>query len=669
MAEDIATKAIQTFQENLKYLEEHHKPIYDKINLLNALIEEGKYTEQYALEYKEEGYFDILELSSNEFLYKENSKENAKRMVDGFDLKRTGAIFKGQKFIMASDENADKIDKSDLSFHNSLWATIKIINYVSKHASADTHMNSVQKVIFLGVGLGLHLEGIVNKYSPKVIFIKEKNLETFRLSLFVTNFKKVLKNCATNFSLTSNEYEERDNFLEFLNTGNNYNLHMKHIPFTQDYQQELQKLQSHVLSQSYINYGHSAMLLRFIDSPRYLVQGYSFLNMMKRYYGLEDNILSEKPVLLLFSGPSTLKNIEWVKDNKDRFIIVSALSTCRLLKAENITPDIVLHVDPGEDSALLFEGLNPEEYFKDTLAILASNVDENTMKRFNKSKIHFIEQGTHYKKGFGHFSAPSVGEYAYGLFLILGISRMYMLGIDLALDPETLQTHGGFHPYQKTGKIDTESASLDPSLSSEYVKGNFIDQVPTLAAYTLSIDQAKIFTQTLNKEHHNVYNLSNGAYLEGCEPLHVKDFDWTKFEKLERSNTRKSLDNFFEQIADAEFNAEDKAQIKYQIKEARKLEKLIKTHQKKKFVNADVYLNTLAQLSWDLSDMQYKTNSDLAQVYYEYFPIMLSYIFDLFNTKELVNPNKHVTQIDTILVKQLLKISRLYITKLEDSLR
>jgi len=67
--------------------------------------------------------------------------------------------------------------------------------------------------------------------------------------------------------------------------------------------------------------------------------------------------------------------------------------------------------------------------------------------------------------------------------------------------------------------------------------------------------------------------------------------------------------------------------------------------------------------------MDYKTQSDLAQVYYEYFSIVMSYIFDLFNTTELTNPTKHVTQINAILVKQLLKMSNLYISKLESYLK
>lgn len=664
--DEITLKALNTFTKNLKYLEEHHKPIFEKIALLNHLIDEGKYTEHYALEYKDEGYFDILEIETNEFLYKSNSLEAAQRMVDVIDFKRTGAIFKGQKYVYATEEQADRIDNSELSFHNSLWGTIKIINYVSKFAPAESFMNRVHKVIFLGIGLGCHLQGIAHKLNPQVLFIKEKNLETFRLSLFVTDYETLSFGRFLFFSLTDDEEEERENFIEFLNKGNNYNLHLKHIPFTLDYQQELQRLQTHVLSQSYINYGYSAMLFRFISSPKYLARGYSFLNVNKIY---KDTVFTCKPVLLLFSGPSTSRNIEWVVANRDRFIVISALSTCRLLQKHNITPDVIIHIDPGENTSLLFEDLR-DDYFKNATILLASNVDEATLQKFDRSQVHFIEQGTLYKKGFGRFSAPSVGEYAYGLSLLFGATEVFLLGIDLALDVETLQTHGDFHPFQLTAQHNEHSASLNPNESITYVKGNLIQQIPTLSAYKISIEQAAIFTKMLKRDdYHHIYNLSNGAYLEGCEPLHFKEYAWEALAPLNRTTIQEDIATFFKDAGSDEFNAEDREQLVYQVKEAKKLEKIIKQFQKKKFANAETYLKALTQLSWDISDMDYKTRSDLAQVYYEYFSIVTSYIFDLFNTKDLENPNKHVVQINAILMKQLLKMSSLYITKLEAYLK
>jgi hypothetical protein len=661
--DDITLTALQTFQKNLTFLETNHKAVFDKVTLLNHLIDEGTYSEKYALEYRDNSYFDIVEVASGEFLYQSDSNLASARMVDTIDLKRTGAVFKAQKFVRASDEQADEIDKSELSFHNSLWSTIKIINYVSMYASPDTTMGRVHKIMFLGVGLGLHLNAMIKKLNAHIIFIKEKNLETFRLSLFVTDYSTLTGELF--FSLTDDENEERENFLDFLNRGNNHNLHLKHIPFTLDYSLELQRLQTHVLSQSYINYGYSAMLFRFISSPRYLARGYSFLNVSKTY---NNNIFSQKPVLALFSGPSTSRNIQWVIANRERFIIVSALSTCRLLSRHNITPDIVIHIDPGENTSLLFEALDLNHYFDNAQILLASNVDEATLAKFDRTKVHFIEQGTLYKKGFGRFSAPSVGEYTYGMMLLLGATNLFMLGVDLALDNDTHQTHGDFHPFQSTGQFNDQSASLNPNESITYVKGNLQESVPSLSAYKISLEQVAIFTQMLKRDQ-NVYNLSSGAYLEGCEPLRFDNYDWSKLELLDRQELHTQIGDFFHSIGSDDFNDDDKGQLKHQIKEAKKLEKLIKQHQKKKFANASAYLASLSQLSWDLSDMEYKSNSDLAQVYYEYFSIITSYIFDLFNTVELEKPDKHIPKIDTLLVQQLLKMSTLYITKLESYLK
>lgn len=659
--DDITKKALQTFSENLSFLEQNNKALFDRINLLNLLIDEGKYQEKYALEYTEEGYFDVLELSSNEFLYKVNSLEHAKKMIEFNTLQRNGGIFKGMKHIYIPDKQAEAIHNSELSFHNSLWATAKIINYTAKYTLPDSHMYRVNKIIFLEIGLGLHIKGIIDKLKSRIAFIKETNLETFRLSLFTTNYKEIGEYCSLHFSITDEELIERASFVKFLDEGNNFNLIMKHIPFNDEYGLQTQRLQSHVISQSYINYGYSAILLRYINSPRYLARGYSYLNINHRY---TNTALSNKPVLLLFSGPSTAKRIDWIKKHHHRFVIVSALSTCRLLSSIGITPDFVIHIDPDKQTSLLFEDLE-EGYFDNTVALLASNVDEDTVAKFDKEKLHFIEQGTNYKKGFGKFSSPSVGEYTFGLSLILGATNIFMLGIDLALDSETLQTHGGdFHPFQEKAEENTKSASLSLKKTTTYVKGNFAEQVPTLTPYKMSIEQLKTFSSILKKEYHTIYNLSDGAYLEGCEPLHIEDYDWDSLEDLDKTFVTNEIKAFFKSIESSEFTEEDRSVIQYQLKESKKLAKTIRLHKKKSFKNAEEYLSALAKLSWNLSDMEYKTHSDLAQVYYEYFPIALSFIFDLFNTQNLENEKKHMKNIDDILMTELEKMCSLHMNKL-----
>ena len=404
----IEEKALKTYQENLSYFQKHQPLVYKDIIALEHILNQGLYQEQYSLEYKDENYFDIQELSTKEYLYGEDSLIHAKAMVDNVDLKRTGGVFKAQRINHLSDEQAKEIDESELSFHNALWATAKLSHYIEPYTTSQTHMKRVHKIIFIDIGLGLHLQGVIAKLKPQVIFIKEKSLELFRLSMFVTEYQSICDNNSVFFSLTDNEEVERKNFIEFLNKGNNYNLNLKHIPFFKEYSASLRRLQSHVFTQGYINYGYSAELFRFINSLDYLVDNYSFLDVSKIH---KKSFLADIPVLLLLSGPSTSKNIQWIQENRHRFMVIAALSTCRLLNNSDISPDIVVHIDPGEATSHLFDDIDVKEYFKNTTAILASNVNKDTINRFEKSKIHLIEQGTRYKKDFGRLSAPSVGEY------------------------------------------------------------------------------------------------------------------------------------------------------------------------------------------------------------------------------------------------------------------
>ena len=658
--QEIQQQAAKTYEANMEYFEKNHPELYKRLTTLQTAIDSELYHEKYALEYRNEGYFDIQDLATAAWLYGKDSNNFSKNIVNVTDLKRTGGIFQAQKFVDFSPEMPDIIDQSQLHFHNALWATIKIVEYHKKHISKTDEMNTVFKSIFIGVGLGLHILATVEKLSSKIIFIVEQNLELFRLSLFVTDYAKIAEKRVLFFSIMDDELTERKTFINFLETGNNYNLYIKHIPFIKDYESFLRRLQTHVLSQSFISYGYSALLLRAIESPRFIAQGRPFLNLGNFY---TDSLFSKKPVLFLFSGPSTGKNIEWIVENQKYFIIVSALSTCRLLNKFGIKPDIVVHIDPAEHETLaLLEGIDIESFFQNVALVFSSSVFPAVVEKFNKKYIHFIEQGTEYKKDFPNLSSPSVGEYSYALFLVCGISNLYLLGLDLALDPITLSTHSELHPFATSGEIDNEGVNLGYKTATEFVRGNFLSEVPTLALYKISINEFNRFSNMFKQTWQNVYNLGNGAYLEGTIPLNIKDISIDKYEPINKISLQREMKDFFDSISSAEFREEDKETIKYQINEAKILLKKINVHKNKKYKNISEYLDAVSQLSWNLSDMENRTKSYLAEVYYEYLKIVLSYIFDLFNTK---NPTATIKEIDTLLVKQLNKMGNLFVTTLE----
>lgn len=654
-------KALETYKENLAYLAQNHQILHEKLILLDTAISSEIYVERYILEYKNEGYFDVLEVKSGDYLYGENSIHLAQDIVDSMDFSRTSGVFEAQRFVDFSPEMPDIIDQSRLHFHNALWASIKLIEYSKKVAPRETtQMKAVYKLLFLGIGLGLHISGIVKKMGAKILFLQENNLELFRLSLFVTNYARIAKQTKLYFSIMEDEISVKNTFVEFLETGNNYNLYLKQISFTQEYEKELFRYQSYVMNQDHIMYPYSAYLLRYIDSPRYVAAGHPFVNVSHLHL---DTFLSYKPVLFLFSGPSTAKNIEWIKQNKDRFIIVTALSTCRYLSREGIKPDVLIHIDPESEGSLqLIDGMDTD-FFENILCLFASNTNENVVNRFSPDKIYFIQQSGNYKHGFGEFSSPTVGEFAYAIFLIFGAQELYLLGIDLALDPDTLSSHSPEHPFAHTANRDDQSGELDKTLID--VPGNLRPTVPTYPMYKISINE---FTRMsgLFKNTQKVYNLGDGALLEGAQPMKIADFSLVEHPMLDRYEVQTGLKDFFVSISSNEFREEDKDLIRYQLKEAKKIKAIIEKFKKSKFAMPALYIDALGKFQFALSDMEKKTKSDLAEVNYYYFKVVFSYICEIFNTKELINPKEHIDAINTILIKQLEKMTNLFITTLEE---
>lgn len=655
----VEQEAIQTYEKNISFLKKSHPNIYNKIATLESAISSGAYKENFALEYKDEGYFDIVELSSGLHYYDQNSINYSKTIVDSANTSRNQGIFRGQRFVDFSPEMADIIDKSELSFHNALWATAKIVEYSKKYAPKETtYMKCVNKLIFLGTGLGLHIPPICKKLNSSILFIKEDNIEIFRLSFFTTDYTKFSSNNKLFFSIMENEQDLKNSFLSFMNAGYNHNLYLKYFPMTGEYEDQTLQLHDFLMGHDYVQFPYSAYLLSYIEGYRYIAKKYSILDVSNK---LKQTPLSNKPILLLLSGPSTKNNIDWLKNNAKYFTIISALSTCKLLHSYNISPDVVAHIDPNEEGTLsLFKDIDMN-YFNDILFLFSSNVPQKIVSNFKKEKCYIIQQGISYKKDFGNFSSSSVGEYIYGISLILGAKKIYLLGMDLAFDPDTLMSHAkGFHHGARKIQRDADFSKHFEQTAIE-IKGNFLPFVPSNLVFKSSIEQFERFSKILLSSDEEVYNLSNGAYLEGAKPLKASEVN------IEKSLDKPDLKDFFDSISNNVFRPEDKNMLKCELREVKRLKRIVKEHKKKIFSNSNTFLESLYEITGKLSSK--KESSSLNHVFDLYFKVILSYIQDIFNTKDF-NPNSdNIKGINEILVKQLEKICNTYLEAMEEYIR
>lgn len=662
---DLEYQALTTYQKNLKYFEKNHFELFQKLSTLELAINSGHYQENYSLEYKDEGYFDIQELSSGNFLYGENSKTYSEKLVSTITYQRTGSVFEGQQRFPIKEEELEEIGDFK-NFHSSLWATAKILHFNAKIApKTSSQMQKLYKFIFLETGLGLHVKEIIKKYNISVAFIFEKNLEIFRLSLFTTDYAELSLKTTFFFSIMDAFDALQYTFTSFLNEQFNHNLYIKFLPFSSNYDEILRDLQSITLSQNHILYPYQAFMARSFNAIEKISRGKCFFNISQAY---THSPFSSKPILVLASGPSLQNNTQWIQEHQERFLTVAVLSACKHLLHHNIIPDIIVHIDPQEISLNLIEGIDLAKLEHSTF-IFGSSVHTKVIEKLANIPIVFIEEATSFKVNYGLFTLPSIGEYATILPLILGAQEVYVLGVDLALDPDTMQDHIDLHIANKRISHSHEQSSVEFQGSLCYVKGNFLDIVPSKPNFRLSLTQFHKAILHYKQDHQTIYNLSNGAYLEGTIPLHVNNSEALKIPRLAKETLAHELSLFLRTHSSCEFRDIDRAHIQKQLDNTTKILQKIKDLRLITPKEPENYLfRKLIPFVQEISEMDRDTRSDLGEILFEYFKITLSFIFDTCNTKSMKDSKKYLKELDKLVLDEIEKVVSIYDQKLREYL-
>jgi len=659
--DSIQNQAIRLFENNLKYLKENHQNLYLKIAMLNQSINDGSYTEKYSLEYRD-SYFDILELSSNQYYYNKNTNEHAKILAKNINYKKSDHVVEGYYNIRELSDKSVEIFDTSKNLRSSLWATAKIIQYSKNVTSKNDEMEKIFKFIFCGVGLGIHITEIQKKINAKMLFIKENNLEIFRLSLFVSDYTKLASTARLFFSImeTSNEM---DAFTPFFMQVYMYNHYIKYSILLEENIQDIKDIQSNIVKSMHHIRPYVKSLREFLKAPEYLVEKHPFIT-----FDIADNLdtpLKNNPVLLIASGPSLDRNALWLQENKDKFFIISVLSSIKTLHKLGVQPNMVVHMDSEPDDVTFFYQINTKTFFKNTIFLCSSVVAKSVIDKIPFNQLYFFETASHYKLNSRVPFCPSIGEVTYFLSLIFGSKKLYLLGLDLALDSETKSNHTSTHKEARIIKEDTEENEQFTSLQGTifYIKGNFIDEVPTTPVYEMSIDAFKIISNQYLSDVSKVYNLSNGAYLQGATPLHTKDINIKRLELIQQELEHKKMKTFLDSISTFSFNKKELDNFTAHIQEAQRLIKVVEKYRLSTLtIKDEQYILEFHEFYKELVNAGNNTLYDINNILFLYLQNISSYIFDIFNTKTLKNKRLHQQEIQQIFTQQLLKILNLYIS-------
>lgn len=647
--EQIQNEAINTYNKNLEFLEKNNKKLFDQVKLFEEALSLNQIKERYILEYKEEGYFDVFDSIHNSWLYGVNSKDYSRDITKTITKEAQKNSFKTFYEFKFDDKVVENAKKA--SILSTAYITISpIVSYVQKNVDNKEEMKNIYKYFIFGIGLGIHIQEIHKKLKPKIYILTEPSLELFRLSLFVTNYSS-LSSSKIHFAVGMNENQFRELVYILSQQTFLFDYYIKFFLFSKNCDIYINVIQNYLVSQSHIIYSFEREFQSLQRTYNRIRDGFKFLNISQIKEVLN------KPTLILAMGPSLEKNIDFVKKNQKKFIILAIYATLPILEKNNIKPDIVVQYDQQKDIVLsTLEKVKSVDFFQDTIFLCASHIDVDLIKKLPENNIYFF-QGIHeVQKGLGTITAPSVGEIAYAFSLIFGTKQVFLLGLDLALS-EDRSTHSGDHAGAKAYDNIEERSNQNFSFKKNILKtkGNFRKEVETLAVFKSSIRQINTFTNQYKKDEIKVYNLSDGAYFNEIIPLQINSINKESLQSFNKELELKSIKNHLDSLSSSEYKEDINKYI-----DSNNLLRIYENFDKKKYSSFMTFQNELFKLYEDLIYCEVSCD-ELQKVLTNYFKHILPPIFYFINLKNINNPKKHIKQLKKSLSIQTKKIFEEYI--------
>lgn len=518
----------ENFNKNLEFLKSKDEGLFNKINLLSEAINQGLYKERFFLEYiNEDNEFDIFDGETQTYLYYRKPKEMISKLVDNIDkshkqlfsINDNGLFVRGDRNIeLTSNERYDVLNQR---LYNDLFKYFEIFGPLN-----DTNFKEIDKFIFLGTHLSKHMQKIDKKLKCKNYFIYDSNLEIFRLSLFTINYQKSLSSDII-FSIMDSDDVFNNKIQVFLETNNysNYNIKYSKLNYITD--MELNKFLTnfHISKNSYFDYT-KILYDVFASTSKNFSKKRRFLELKSNEYSIDI------PVVFVGAGPSLNENIDWLKENQNKFIIAAMGATYKKLIENSIRVDIIFTVDP-KYSILSKSHFKPEDKIKleNKIVIASVNTPEKILNLFSSEKLFLYETLIPIKDNSNAYIGASVGEIALSILLDLNFINIYLLGIDLTIS-DSGKTHYDGYSNSKHNKIDLDSTNsvflngksenLDKDIIT--IKKNNNQTGLTTRMFALSLNIYTTMIASKKKVGQKIFNLSeNAAFIENVEYLSLEN--------------------------------------------------------------------------------------------------------------------------------------------------
>ena len=246
---------------------------------------------------------------------------------------------------------------------------------------------------------------------------------------------------------------------------------------------------------------------------------------------LDGKFLGEA-ALIVGAGPSLIENIQFIKNNREKYVIFAVNKALKILAENNIIPDFAVCADARFVEKTLSL---PDEYLQKINCIMLLNTDSSVInKNFKRTFISFssndgiVKRLSEYNKFIKtRETGGSATTAAFVNAVKMGFSRIILTGVDLAFKDSAVYSTGETYEAVTSNKVKinniTKNLTKVPS-----VNGNDVVTSEDYAAFIQHME-----TLIKDMEFSEIYNTTSfGAKIEG-----VKNMPFDKIPLFSVSNT------------------------------------------------------------------------------------------------------------------------------------
>ncbi len=420
-----------------------------------------------------------------------------------------------------------------------------------------------------------------------------------------------------------------------------------------------------ILSHKSTGFNYYMMLENILKNASSRINKYNLLQFLQNPKDLD---FVKTPVLFIGAGPSLSDNINWLKENKDKFIIVSIAAANKILKANGIIPDIVTTLDP-QYKILKNKQFDKDsiDFIKDTFVIASINTDQRFLDKFNQEKLFLYEMNRSFHSSTICYKGFSVGEMSASILLGLKFETIYFLGLDFAINQKTGETHANGYGEKSYNKIKNDSEKDSFTLDKELIeiKGNAQEKVFTNRLFNMSLDAMSSNISTCKLDYQKIYNLSNqGGFIYGTIPLSVNNVDLKSFQSLDKELLKNKLKTFLLDFSKNKLSYQDKINLERELEYVRELIEyieLLKLDFSKTFEEFDSRIEELVQRFF----FPKVYCNFLLTVFIHFFNVVLQYIYYCLNLENLSEENLKIEKVGNLFLEDLARLLEIYENCLE----